>query len=55
MADFLLLHGKCVGAWEWERVAPALRAGPRAGTVIAPDMPGRGRRAHDFRDIRLAD
>ena len=56
MADFLLLHGMCVGGWEWERVIPALRADPRVGQVVAPDMPGRGRnRPRDFGGVRLAD
>lgn len=42
MTDFLLLHGMCVGSWEWERLIPVLQADPRVGTIVAPDMPGRG-------------
>lgn len=56
MADFLLLHGMNVGAWEWERVIPALQSDPRTGKVIAPNMPGRGPGGPpDLSTIRLRD
>ena len=56
MADFLLLHGMSVGAWEWEHVVRALKADPRAGKVIAPDMPGRGPgRPDDLNTVRLRE
>jgi pimeloyl-ACP methyl ester carboxylesterase len=41
MADFLLVHGSCHGAWCWHRVTPALAAlGHR---VRAIDLPAHGR------------
>lgn len=56
MTDFLLVHGMCVGAWEWERVIPRLLADPRVGQVIAPDLPGRGdNRPGEYASIRLRD
>lgn len=56
MTDILLLHGMCVGSWEWERVVPLLEADPRAGKVVAPDFPGRGPdRSDDLSRIRLRD
>jgi pimeloyl-ACP methyl ester carboxylesterase len=56
MVDLLLLHGMNVGGWEWERVQAALAADPRAGRVVAPDMPGRGAsRPRDLSGIRLQD
>ena len=56
MADFLLLHGMCADAWEWERVVAALQADPRTGKVVAPSMPGRGPgRPDDLSSIRLRD
>src|SRR5829696_695045 len=55
MADFLLLHGMNVGGWEFERLVPLLRADPRTGTVVAPDMPGRaGNRGGRLADVRIA-
>lgn len=56
MTDILLLHGMCVGAWEWERVIPLLEADPRVGRVVAPDFPGRGAgRPADLSGIGLRD
>jgi len=56
MTDFLLLHGMCVTRAEWQRVIPALQADPRAGKVVAPDMPGRGaNRSAGPGSIRLRD
>ena len=43
--EFVLVHGMSHGAWAWELVAPRLeRAGHR---VVALDLPGHGRRAHE--------
>src|SRR5262245_19229237 len=43
--DFVLVHGMSHGAWCWERLEPLLR---RAGhRVLAVDLPGHGRRAHE--------
>lgn len=56
MSDLLLLHGMCVGSWEWERVIPTLIADPRVGQVVAPDFPGRaGNRPGDLATVRLSD
>jgi pimeloyl-ACP methyl ester carboxylesterase len=56
VTDFLLLHGMCVGAWEWERLTPLLRADPRVRSVVAPDMPGRGaNRPGGYAAIRIDD
>ena len=56
MTDFLLVHGMCVGAWEWERVIPRLQADPRVGKVIAPNLPGRAaNRPGEYAAIRLRD
>ena len=40
MADFLLIHGSCHGAWCWHRVIPALRALGHSARAI--DLPGHG-------------
>jgi pimeloyl-ACP methyl ester carboxylesterase len=40
MADFLLIHGSCHGAWCWEAVLPLLRARGHAARAI--DLPGHG-------------
>jgi pimeloyl-ACP methyl ester carboxylesterase len=40
MADFLLIHGSCHGAWCWEEVIPRLRARGHAAQAI--DLPGHG-------------
>src|SRR5262249_31835034 len=43
--DFVLVHGMSHGAWCWELLEPLLR---RAGhRVLAVDLPGHGRRAHE--------
>ena len=43
--DVVLVHGMSHGAWCWERLEPLLR---RAGhRVLAVDLPGHGRRAHE--------
>ena len=43
MADFLLVHGSCHGAWCWHRVIPALTALGYSARAI--DLPGPGRDA----------
>jgi pimeloyl-ACP methyl ester carboxylesterase len=56
MTDYLLVHGMCAAAWEWERVIPRLQADPRVGKVIAPDLPGRGdNQPGEYATIRLRD
>lgn len=40
MADFLLVHGSCHGAWCWRHVVPALQA--MGHSVRAIDLPGHG-------------
>ena len=45
MADFLLVHGSCHGAWCWRDVIPALQA--IGHTARAIDLPGHG----DGRDL----
>lgn len=40
MAEFLLIHGSCHGAWCWHRVIPALAA--LGHTARAIDLPGHG-------------
>lgn len=41
MAEFLLIHGSCHGAWCWHRVIPALN--DLGHTARAIDLPGPGR------------
>lgn len=41
MAEFLLIHGSCHGAWCWHRVIPALA--DRGHTARAIDLPSHGR------------
>lgn len=40
MADILLIHGSCHGAWCWEKLIPHLSA--RGHTARAIDLPGHG-------------
>jgi pimeloyl-ACP methyl ester carboxylesterase len=50
--DYVLVHGACHGAWCWDEVAERLR---RAGhRVVAPDLPGHGRRAAEARRASAA-
>lgn len=46
MSVYLLVHGGFRGAWSWDGVGRALRA--LGHTVIAPDFPGMGARAHEL-------
>lgn len=50
MAQFILVHGACHGAWCWRDIVPALHA--RGHSVQAIDMPGRG---GGVPDLTLAD
>jgi pimeloyl-ACP methyl ester carboxylesterase len=51
-AEFVLVHGTSHGGWVWERLARRLeRDGHR---VLAPDLPGSGRRAHERHRASLA-
>ncbi|MDP4032063.1 MAG: alpha/beta fold hydrolase [Pseudorhodobacter sp.] len=40
MAQFLLIHGSCHGAWCWDHVLPFLNIGPHQARAI--DLPARG-------------
>jgi pimeloyl-ACP methyl ester carboxylesterase len=44
MTTFVLVHGACLGAWCWGRVAKLLAA--RQHTVVAPALTGLGERSH---------
>lgn len=46
MAEIILVHGSCFGAWGWEAVIPLLRA--VGHKVHAIDLPGRGGGASDL-------
>lgn len=45
--EFALVHGMSHGAWCWEPVASRLER--RGHRVLAVDLPGHGRRAHEWR------
>jgi pimeloyl-ACP methyl ester carboxylesterase len=50
--ELVLVHGMSHGGWAWELLARRLeRDGHR---VVAPDLPGHGRRAHERRHASLA-
>jgi pimeloyl-ACP methyl ester carboxylesterase len=50
--EFVLVHGMSHGGFAWDRLARRLqRDGHR---VVAPDLPGHGRRAHERRRASLA-
>src|SRR3989454_5168834 len=50
--QFVLIHGMSHGGWAWDLLARRLeRDGHR---VVAPDLPGHGRRAHERRRASLA-
>lgn len=51
MADILLIHGSCHGAWCWERVIPLLRA--RGHSARAIDLPGHGDDRTPVGDVTL--
>jgi pimeloyl-ACP methyl ester carboxylesterase len=45
--DFVLVHGMSHGAWCWDLLRPRLEE--RGHRVLAVDLPGHGRRAHEWR------
>jgi pimeloyl-ACP methyl ester carboxylesterase len=50
--DIVLVHGMSHGAWCWDLLVPRLqRTGHR---VLAVDLPGHGRRAHEWRRASMA-
>lgn len=52
VSEFLLVHGMSHGGWAWDALRARLeRAGHR---VVAPDLPGHGRRAHERRRASVA-
>jgi pimeloyl-ACP methyl ester carboxylesterase len=44
MTTFVLVHGACLGAWCWSRVAKLLAA--KQHSVVAPALTGLGERSH---------
>ncbi|MFC4671536.1 alpha/beta fold hydrolase [Seohaeicola nanhaiensis] len=53
MADFLLIHGSCHGAWCWRDVIPALAALGHDARAI--DLPGNGADTTPHDRVTLAD
>ena len=57
MSNFVLVHGAWQSAWSWERVIgemEAARGSHDVGQVLAPDLPGHGRRyADDVRRVTM--
>ncbi len=51
MADFLLIHGSCHGAWCWRDLIPALQA--RGHTARAIDLPGHGDDPTPYQHVTL--
>jgi len=49
MADVLLVHGSCHGAWCWRDVIPALQALGHSARAI--DLPGHGDDPVHYRDV----
>lgn len=52
MADFLLIHGSCHGAWCWRDVIPALK--DLGHSARALDLPSHGSDPTAIRDVTLA-
>lgn len=52
MADFLLIHGSCHGAWCWRDVIPALAALGHSARAI--DLPGAGDDLTPLAEVTLA-
>lgn len=52
MKEFVLVHGACHGAWCWEAVAEQL--GAKGHRVVTLDLPGHGRRAHEYSRASVA-
>lgn len=53
MADFLLIHGSCHGAWCWRDVIPALQAQGHSARAI--DLPGHGDDGRDPASVTLEE
>jgi pimeloyl-ACP methyl ester carboxylesterase len=53
MADFLLIHGACHGAWCWRDVIPALQA--LGHTARAIDLPSHGDDKTPVQEVTLGD
>ncbi|WP_372893420.1 alpha/beta fold hydrolase [Rhodosalinus sp.] len=51
MAEFLLIHGSCHGAWCWRDLIPALEARGHAARAI--DLPGHGEDATPAGEVTL--
>ncbi|MGB5560183.1 MAG: alpha/beta fold hydrolase [Paracoccaceae bacterium] len=51
MADFLLIHGSCHGAWCWRDMLPRLNV--RGHTARAIDLPGAGQDATPLAEVTL--
>lgn len=51
MAEFLLIHGSCHGAWCWRDVLPLLHAAGHGARAI--DLPGRGADQTPLADVTL--
>jgi len=49
--EFALVHGMSHGAWCWEPLADRLER--RGHRVVAVDLPGHGRRAHEWRTASI--
>lgn len=50
MSNFLLIHGAWQGAWAWQPVIDQLEAkreSHEVGQVLAPELPGHGKRSSD--------
>jgi pimeloyl-ACP methyl ester carboxylesterase len=50
--EFVLVHGMSHGGWAWDLLRAKLERGGHR--VVAPDLPGHGRRAHERRRASLA-
>ena len=50
--EYVLVHGASHGGWCWDEVARRLRA--KGHLVLAPDLPGHGRRAGEARQASVA-
>ena len=57
MSNFILVHGAWQSAWSWHRVIEqmeAARGSSNVGEVLAPDLPGHGKRfADEIRRITM--
>lgn len=50
--DFVLVHGMSHGGWAWDALAQRLQRGGHR--VVAPDLPGHGRRAAERNRASIA-